>query len=96
MAISTTNISTISGRNEVKLAVMAEKVGNIESDVKDIKTSITDLQHSMDDGYAKKIDVENVAVRVKVIEGQRDWAVKIVIGAIILSILGLVLVNKPF
>jgi len=85
---------TVSARNEVQLAVMSEKIKNIESNVSDIKTSISGLQHSIDDGYAKKAELEDVRADVRSVQSQISWAVKIVLGVVITGVLGLLYANR--
>lgn len=89
------NGNSSSVRNEVKLAVMSEKITNIETNVSEIKSSLKNLQHSMDDGYARKIDLAETQKEVDSLKNNVGWAVKIVLGAVILAILGLVIVNRP-
>lgn len=81
--------STLDSRNEIQLAVMAEKVSNIEKKTTAIEQGISDLQHSIDNGYARKGDLDELRRTVSKMESQRDWAVKLIIGAVIISILAL-------
>lgn len=48
------NKTSISERNEVKLAVMSEKITNIQSDVQDIKDSLRDLKTAVEEKFVTK------------------------------------------
>ena len=101
-----------SERNETRLAVMSEKIGNIERTVsesrkenKELRDDIKDLSNKIDDTYATKADLSDVKLAAKTeldntqkevdsIKNNINWIVKIIVGAVVVAILGVVVVQN--
>ena len=71
---------TVGGRNEVKLAVMSEKVTNIEGSLVEIKKSIDELVRKIDDTYVTKNEFGPVK---SVVYGLVTLILTSVVGAVI-------------
>lgn len=51
---------SISQKNEIKLNVMGEQIKNIQGDVTEIKTSLSELTKKIDDTYVTKKEFDPV------------------------------------
>ena len=71
---------TVSERNETRLAVMSEKVGNIEGDVKEVKGDVKDMITRIENHYVTKAEFAPVKT---VVYGLVSLIVVAVIGAVI-------------
>lgn len=71
---------------QIDIAVLKEKVGGV--DLKMDKLSI-DLR----DTYARKTDVKAVEDRVAKLQDNISWAIKLVLGLVIVAIVGIVIVK---
>lgn len=75
---------TVGGRNEVKLAVMSEKVSNIETSLVEIKKSIEELVKKIDDTYVTKNEFAPIK---SVVYGLVTLILTSVVGAIIYMVI---------
>lgn len=76
---------------------VSDKVENHDTSIKLIEQSLTymttgiaEIKESIKNGLATKKDLDTLDMRVKNIESIKDWAIKIVLGAIIVSLLAVI------
>jgi len=72
----------IGERNEIKLAVMAEKIDGIERDIKDIKDSIHELNRNICSTYVTKEEFGPYRKALNIAAG-------LILGAIVSALLAL-------
>lgn len=92
------NKQTTSEKNEVRLAVMSEKINNIEGNISGIQDSIKDINLKMDHTYATKEELRAIEMREKETSARLDstltWVARLIIGAVIIAMLGFVMSGK--
>src|SRR3990167_4179460 len=84
---------TTSERNETALAVMGEKISNIQKNsdeqkqsMRELKEDVKALGKKIDDTYATKADLMETQKDVDSLKNNISWAVKIVQGLVITGI----------
>lgn len=88
-------------KNTQSIAVLSSEIGYMRSGIDDIKKGISDLRKDVADSYSKKgelavvqasfqKDLDELGRRMKAIESFKDWGVKIVLGAVIITLLALI------
>lgn len=70
---------------------MGEKVNNIEKTMQEIKDDLGGFISRADSIFATKSELTEVRKKHDVLQNNISWGVKIIIGAVILAILGLVI-----
>lgn len=86
---------------EVKMAVLDNKMENIDQNVKDIKKTLEDyiksegLRHEkQEETFFNALDAKADKIDVNAIKENLSWVVKLVLGTVILALLGLVITSK--
>lgn len=69
---------------QIDVAVLKQAVGGIDKKLDHIAVDLRDT-------YARKTDVKEVEERVKKLNDNISWVIKIVIGAVIVAVLGLII-----
>lgn len=69
---------------------MDKSIAIIETKVESIENTLDRIEKKIDNETVRKESFKALNARVGKLESMRDWAVRIVIGAIILGLLGLV------
>lgn len=80
---------TTSERNEIQIAVMTEKITNIEKTTARIDTTLHDLSTQFSNTYVTKIEQRDVERRIEKVEALLTWAGRIILSAIIIGVLAL-------
>lgn len=80
--------------NSTAIKLMQKDVGYIQTDIGDIKKSVSDLSDTISDKFVNKEELGVVKSDVADLLSMRDWAVRIVVGAVIVALLALVLKGK--
>lgn len=57
--------------------------------IEDLKNGLSDLKTSIDSGYVTKQQFENIRSDVEDLKSLKGWAIKIVVGAVIVGVLAL-------
>lgn len=87
---------TTSEGNAVQLGVIAEQIKNIEKTNVRIETSLDDLKKQIDSNFTPKSDFYSLDKRVGGIEDFNRWAVRLIIGAIIVAVLSWIGLQAKF
>lgn len=85
---------TTSQKNEIKLAVMEGTMTTIQSDIKDIKATLRDLNNKIDHNFITKEELTVRDDKIKDLEDAQKWIYRLVIGAVVLTALGLLFSNR--
>lgn len=81
-AVTSNNISTMQGNiSEIKEGM---RIG-----LRDIKAEVTNLNTTIDGKYSTKEELKVVSDEVQALKNLKEWAIKIIVGAIIISLLAL-------
>ena len=66
------------------LMVITERVGNLQEDLRELKDSVAHLSNGMN-------HIEDMERRLASLEDWQEWAQRIILGAVIMAVIGLVL-----
>lgn len=81
-------------KNTVSITLMEQTLSYMKSGIDDIKTEIASLKHDLMNGFVNKDQFTSLKNDVDDLKRMRDWAIKIIIGSIILALLSLIIL-KP-
>lgn len=68
-------------------------LGEVARRVADVQSTVHELVSKLDRDYVRRSDLDNVDRRLTAVENTITWAVRVIVGAVILALLGLVLVQ---
>jgi len=71
------------------IELIEEKIINVKKDVQHAQKSVDDLEQTVKKEYTPLIKTKEIDKRVGKFENFWDWAIKIILGAIILGIITL-------
>lgn len=85
------------GSNETDIKLLGQKVdltvNNITKSFDALTEGISDLRHSIENGFVSKEQFERVKQDVANIQDIKAWAIKIVVGAVLVALLSLVIIK---
>lgn len=95
----------VSLRNEISIAVVREKMDNIEKTMKEskaetvssfrgVREDIKDLSDKLDDKYLTKAEHEETKKDVESLKDNVKWISRLIIGAVVTAILGFVIMSR--
>lgn len=74
-------------KNTVNIELIDEKIKNIKDDIKRLETDVEDFKKVIPNTYATISTTTGLDLRVKRFESFWEWALKIILGAILMGIL---------
>lgn len=80
--------------NKTQLALVNLKMQTIERDIGDIKVTLRDMNQKMDQNFISKDDLLARDERIKELEEAQKWIYRLVIGAVVLTALGLLFSDR--
>jgi|TARA_Y100000310_G_scaffold110581_1_gene108965 hypothetical protein len=83
----------LTSNEQIKLAVMARDISYIKAGVDKLEENQEAQLNLIKSEYAKKVDVENLEIRVKSFEDLRGWSGRIILGALLMGVLALLGLN---
>lgn len=79
--------------NTTSIALLGKDISYMKTGIDSIINSVKSLREDVSNGFAKKEEIESLKTRISTLENLKDWGIKIVVGAIIISLLSLVLIK---
>lgn len=76
--------------NVINWELIKSKMKNLKDDVRDLKDEFDDLEKTVKNEYTPLSTTRIIDSRVAKFESLWDWALKLVFGAIIISLLALI------
>lgn len=76
--------------NSTSIKLIQQDIGYMKTGIDNIQNDIKSLKDTIDDGYTRKDEHQALIKRVESIENLKEWAIKIIVGAIILSLLAFI------
>lgn len=87
-------------KHSTSIALLQQGMDYMTNGIDDIKVSINSLRIDVSNGFAKKEEITSLRLEIlelkdkqEKLENLKDWAIKLVVGAIIVALLSLVLVK---
>lgn len=80
--------------NATSIRLLEQGFEYMKSALDDIKESITILTHKLENGFVTKEEFRAVKDDVKELQDLKGWALKIVVGTVIVALLALVISQK--
>lgn len=80
--------------NATSIKLLEQGFEYMKSALDDIKESITILTNKLENGFVTKEEFKSLDKRVSGLEDLKGWALKIIVGGVIMSLLALVLSQK--
>lgn len=74
-------------QNSTSIELLKKDITYMKTGIDDIKSSMSELRHEITDGFATKQELKSLNERVGKMENLKDWAIKIVVGSIIVGLL---------
>lgn len=72
----------------------AVQMAEVKKDIEFIKTTVKDIKKNQDEKLATKHELNDVSKRVSKIEKDRDWIVRLIVGAVITAVLTTVVITS--
>lgn len=88
-----TTVSSQVEDNRTSILLLKQDIGYVKSALDEIKNDIKDIKEELPNAFATKSELVNLDKRLKDVEDLKNWFVRIVLGAIIVSILALMGLN---
>lgn len=83
--------------HETDIKLLGQKVdltvGNISKAIDALTKGVDDLRHSIENGFVSKEQFERVKIEVANIQDIKTWAIKIVVGAVLVALISLVIIK---
>lgn len=79
--------------NTTSIKLIQQSITYMTQGIDGIRSDVRELKETLNDAYVKKEEYNSLAEKVKSLEDLKNWALRIVIGAIIISLLSLVLIK---
>lgn len=90
-----------SNRNEVTIAVVNEKLNNVNKDVTEVKEEqkavrkdIKELSEKIDNKYVSRAEHEDMVKDVNALQDSLKWIVRLVLGGLITTAVGYIVVSN--
>lgn len=80
--------------NATSIKLLEQGFEYMKSALDDIKTSITNLTNKLENGFVTKEEFQVVKDDVKELQDLKGWALKIVLGSVIMGLLALLWSQK--
>lgn len=86
--------STQDRENATSIKLLEQGFEYMKAALDDIKNSITTLTHKLENGFVTKEEFSSLDKRVSGLEDLKAWALKIIVGSVIMGLLALLWSQK--
>lgn len=76
--------------NSSSIKLLTKDISYMRSGIDEIKNSINSLKIDINNGFATKEELNSLKGKIKDLEDLKGWAIKIVVGGIIVSLLAII------
>ena len=80
--------------NTTSIALIKQDMQYMKDGIDNIIQSVKSLREDVSNGFVKKEEVDAIKTRISNLENLKEWAIRIVLGAVLLAILSLVLIKS--
>lgn len=85
---------TVSEQNTSEIALIKQSLKYMKDGIDEIKQELRDFKRELIDGFVTKEKFQALEQDVKELKSLKEWALRIVLGAVIVALLALVIGRK--
>jgi uncharacterized coiled-coil DUF342 family protein len=93
MTNETVKKNQIEDKTGERLAVVETKIDMMNKAIIELTARIADLSRDLTNGKASKNELADLEKRLKVLEDERSWVVRVILGVLLTAILGTIIVT---